>query len=75
MEKRTPIRQKDTGIMEGVFITLECMICGDTHVVAECNKKELVESIANEGWSTLDSDRFGMIGYYCGCRIPKTNEF
>lgn len=67
MEKKGNINQKDTSIELGFFIKLECCTCGKEHVICGTTKKEVVENASNEGWQTLNSDKFMLIGHWCGC--------
>ncbi len=67
MEKKTPIRQKDHGITSGFYIDVNCCICGCEKNFGASSKKDLIDKLKEEGWSDLDSDIYGTVGYYCGC--------
>lgn len=61
----TPIEKKD--FVKGVFIELECSICGDHLTLAAETEEDLSELIKDNEWNMLKSDEFGQIGQYCGC--------
>ncbi len=69
MEKKTPIRQKDSGMIAGFYIDMECCICGHEKSVTGRSKKDVVDRAADLGWKDLNSDTYGTTGYYCGCDL------
>lgn len=64
-EKKTNIKQK--WFENGCFIELNCCICNREETLAAATKKELSVKIKENGWSDLESDLYGVMGYYCGC--------
>jgi hypothetical protein len=64
-EVKSKIDKKE--FCEGFYINLECSMCQNEAIFAAETEEELSEILDNEGWVNLDSDEFGLTGYYCGC--------
>lgn len=65
MKKTSEIPVSD--FKSGVYIDLECCICGHQAMFGADAPEELSEILENEEWKQLDSDKYGVIGWYCGC--------
>lgn len=65
MEKSNSIPESD--FIKGVYIELECCMCGEQKTIAARNPKELSNTLDEEGWKEIDSDKFALIGHHCGC--------
>ncbi len=65
MEKAQSIDHSE--MREGVFIELECFICGESDTMAADDKDSLTTMLDDAGWMTLDSDKRQTIGHWCGC--------
>jgi len=65
MEKKTLIPQYE--FLQGFFIEIECCMCGNKQTIAEISKKELHALVKKEGWRNLNSDDYGLTGWYDGC--------
>lgn len=65
MEISRDIPKED--MAKGVYIELDCCMCGDETTFGASTKEELQEILKEEGWSELESDEYGLIGHWCGC--------
>lgn len=65
MERITEIPKGD--ISEGVYIELECCMCGKHEIFADSYIEKVMQIIRDGGWYSIDSDKYGVIGHYCGC--------
>lgn len=64
-EKITIIREKE--FSKGYFIEIECCMCRHEEKIGSATKKELREALKDKGWRNLDSDKYAVIGWWCGC--------
>lgn len=64
-EKTTAI--KPIEFTTGYFMELECSMCGREEILAARTKKDLSDLLKENDWKILDSDRYGQVGYWCGC--------
>ena len=51
-----------------------CCICDTEFDVSGDTEKELFENIKKAGWKNLESDQYGIIGYWCGCEYSIENN-
>ena len=65
MEKKSEIPQKE--FEQGYFIELQCAFCRNETTVAASSKKELHDKVKDSGWKNIDSDKYQLIGHWCGC--------
>ncbi len=66
MEKITNIAQKEI-TAQGYFIEANCCMCNREQIFADYTKKDVLEKLKEEGWKNINSDMYGIMGYYCGC--------
>ena len=65
MEKTKSIPTKD--FSKGFFIELDCCMCGHKETIGATTQKELKDILNDLGWKEINSDKYAVIGHYCGC--------
>lgn len=66
MEKITNIQKED--FQKGFYIELECCICAEKECIGASSEEELETELSERGWLNLDSDKYQIVGHYCGCK-------
>ena len=71
MEKIYSIKQTHKNnyaiIQKGFFLDVECCMCSSVHTFASSTKDEVMNLMTDSGWRDIDSDIYGVTGFYCGC--------
>ena len=77
MENKIPLKLTSLGSIVQVYKLEEgekCFICEEPIQITGETPQQLLENLKQAGYSTLDSDFFGMIGFYCGCDYETWEE-
>lgn len=69
MERTKQISSKQ--LRKGYYIDLNCCMCWRGGSIGANTKKELLARIKEEGWTYLDSRKYMVLGYHCGCDYEK----
>jgi hypothetical protein len=66
MENITNIKKED--FQKGFYIELECCFCAEKECIGASSQEELENELSEKGWLSMDSDKYQVIGHWCGCK-------
>jgi hypothetical protein len=54
-------------VQKGYYIALECCMCRNEETIVGDTQDDTLKNMTDAGWRDIDSDMYGVTGYYCGC--------